>query len=286
MTKGTQFGFSIIIPTLNEEKRLPKLLDDLAKQTFPNFEIIIVDGKSEEFKNKFQKFTLLQTKQRNVSYQRNLGAKQASAAWLIFIDADCQIPKYFLQGIKFHTESKEADIITTHIIPDTNINKDKALATIFNIYLDLQKNSKKPTILESMLIIQKSSFNELRGFDEKLHWAEGADLLRRAVKKKMDYEIIKEPKYTYSFRRLRSQGTLKSISNSAFLELARLQGQMPRKERVKKLYPMEGGKYFEIDKETNYRIEKFFSKLFANNKNKKIRTPLSKVVNNLFGDKN
>ena len=39
--------FSIIIPALNEEKYLPLLLSDLAKQTMRDFEVVVVDGKSE-----------------------------------------------------------------------------------------------------------------------------------------------------------------------------------------------------------------------------------------------
>ena len=40
--------FSIIIPSLNEEKYLPLLLEDLSQQTFKSFEVIIIDGKSED----------------------------------------------------------------------------------------------------------------------------------------------------------------------------------------------------------------------------------------------
>jgi glycosyltransferase involved in cell wall biosynthesis len=40
--------FSVIIPTLNEEDYLPKILADFAKQKERNFEIIIVDAASED----------------------------------------------------------------------------------------------------------------------------------------------------------------------------------------------------------------------------------------------
>ena len=38
--------FTIVIPTLNEEDLLPHLLNDLCKQTYKNFDVIVVDGKS------------------------------------------------------------------------------------------------------------------------------------------------------------------------------------------------------------------------------------------------
>ena len=39
-------SLSIIIPTLNEEKYIGKLLDCLSRQSFKDFEVIVVDGKS------------------------------------------------------------------------------------------------------------------------------------------------------------------------------------------------------------------------------------------------
>ena len=39
---------SVIIPTLNEEKHLPKLLKDLQKQKNKDFEVVIVDAYSDD----------------------------------------------------------------------------------------------------------------------------------------------------------------------------------------------------------------------------------------------
>ncbi len=56
--------FSIIIPTLNEEKLIPRLLRNLSIQKEKNFEVIVVDAFSKdktknkvlEFKNNFPLF--------------------------------------------------------------------------------------------------------------------------------------------------------------------------------------------------------------------------------------
>ena len=39
---------SIIIPTLNEEKYIGKLLECLVNQTYTDFEVIVVDGGSKD----------------------------------------------------------------------------------------------------------------------------------------------------------------------------------------------------------------------------------------------
>lgn len=60
--------------------------------------------------------------------------------------------------------------------------------------------------MESFLLINKRCFAKLNGFDEKFQWREGNDLLRRAVKKKMKFHFVKEPKYIFYFRRIRKTG--------------------------------------------------------------------------------
>ena len=69
----------------------------------------MVDGRSEDkttvevlkFKDKLPKLTILTDQERNVSIQRNNGAKKANGDWIIFIDADDRLPRFFLEGIKY-----------------------------------------------------------------------------------------------------------------------------------------------------------------------------------------
>src|SRR3990170_1980898 len=101
----TSIYFSIIIPTLNEEKYLPKLLTNLKNQKEKNFEVIITDGASSDktkqttiaFEQKFPlKFFIHEKK--NVSYQRNFGARIAKGSYLVFLDADTGIKANFTQN--------------------------------------------------------------------------------------------------------------------------------------------------------------------------------------------
>ena len=141
--------FSIIIPVLNEQANLPNLLKDISCQTFTNFEIIIVDGMSEDrtvanaerFRKTFPLFKIETSDKRNVCYQRNLGASKANAEWLVFMDADNRIPIYFLQGIKFQSEMLNADIISTWIKPDTNSVNDKSIALLVNMFMDANQHT-------------------------------------------------------------------------------------------------------------------------------------------------
>jgi len=285
--------FSIVIPTLNEERFLPLLLRDLEKQTYSDFEVIVVDAhskdktreKAERFREKFKNLKIIDSPKKNVCFQRNFGAKNSLSDWLIFMDADNRIPPYFLQGIKFQLELYKPDILTTWIEPDTRNSKDKAISTLVNLYIELQKTTKKPSVLESLICIKKKAFERLKGFDEKRHWGEGGDLLERAVKARMKYCVAKNPRYKYSFRRLRKEGTLKLFRKFAELEINRLRNKKIAKEKAERLYPMDGGSYFLIDDKNKGNIEKIFSKLVKETKTQiknGQETIFNKIIKNLI----
>lgn len=241
--------FSIIIPALNEIKALPLLLSDLAAQTMTDFEVILIDGHSEDgtvaaaqkFAARLPRLAIHESPKRQVCFQRNLGAKMAQAYWLLFMDADNRLPPYFLQGLKYQIEVNEPDLFTTHTLPDSDDTKDQAISTIINLYLELQKNTAHPSILESMIGIQIPVFQALKGFNESLQWGEGGYLIEAAHKQHYRYAVFKEPAYVYSLRRLKKQGTLKTARTSASLELARIFNLKLNQSTVSRLYPMQGG---------------------------------------------
>lgn len=262
--------FSIIIPTLNEERCLPELLTDLQNQTFKDFEVTLVDGNSEdqtiqkarEFRNSLRRLHILRTETRNVCHQRNLGARRAHADWLVFMDADDRIPPYFLQGIRYRIEAHSPDILTTWIQADTADRKDQAIASIVNIYFEVKKTSASPSVLEAMLCVRKAVFRVVGEFNTSLHWGEGSDFIERATKRGFRFEVVRDPRYIYSLRRLRKEGTLKGARRSAQLELARLRRKPLPPQKATDLYPMEGGKYFEALAERPSRLEKIVNRLY------------------------
>ena len=74
--------FSVIIPTLNEEKYVGVLLNSLEKQEFKDFEVLVVDGNSKDstckvvraYTKSVPNFRLIKSPKRGVAYQRNYGA--------------------------------------------------------------------------------------------------------------------------------------------------------------------------------------------------------------------
>jgi len=98
---------SIIIPTYNEEKILIDCIESLEKQSFTDFEIIIIDDGStdgtykilQEFKIQDSRFKILRAAHAGAGAARNLGAKEAKGEILVFVDADMTFDKSFLENL-------------------------------------------------------------------------------------------------------------------------------------------------------------------------------------------
>ncbi|MCW8966769.1 MAG: glycosyltransferase family 2 protein, partial [Candidatus Pacearchaeota archaeon] len=93
---------SIVIPVYNEEKYIGKCLESLNKQTYKNFEIIIIDdGSTDKTVEIIKKFDvhLIKGKHKGTAFSRNLGAKSAKGEILIFIDADMTFDKDYLKNL-------------------------------------------------------------------------------------------------------------------------------------------------------------------------------------------
>ena len=86
--------FSVIIPTLNEEENLGGCFKSLMEQTCKDFEVIIVDGGSQDStidlaeRNGFDILEVEKTRPHDVSAAKNEGARHARGDVLFFLDAD------------------------------------------------------------------------------------------------------------------------------------------------------------------------------------------------------
>lgn len=216
--------YTVIIPTLNEEVCLPKLLSNLTRQTNQDFKVIIVDGnsndrtkiKAESFNSKLN-LIIYTVNMRSASYQRNFGANKADDGVLIFMDADITIPSSFIRKIKETFKSKNPSLLTTYI--KTDEKGVKPIETGTNLIFELSKLINSPALYGSMLAVKKSIFVKVGGFNEKMKYKEDTELARKIYKKGYKYVILKNTYYEWSLRRFRKLGTVKTLQKYFLLNL-------------------------------------------------------------------
>ena len=242
--------FSVIIPALNEEHFLPRLLKSIQEQNSRDFEVILVDSESKDKTvseaRKFEKFfplTIITNTKRNVSRSRNMGAAQAKGEYIFFIDADNYVHPDFLSEMEKKLK-KGYDMIVPAVTPDS-----KKLFHRVNFYLA----NRSIQILRKVglyfstggnLLVRKSAFDLLQGFDDSLFICEDNDLVQRAKNEGFKVGFSYNPKVSFSVRRLEKEGAavaIKYIVSSVYIIFF---GKI-----TKKIYNYEmGGEYFEHEK--------------------------------------
>ncbi len=278
--------FSIIIPSLNEEKYLPELLGDLTKQTQQNFEVIHVDGSSVDktvaeatkFKTRLQLTTKV-VKKRNVSFQRNLGAKLARAEWLIFMDADNRLPAHFLQRTKHNLEKQpKIDLFSNWLDINSYPKKQWPLVQIINFGLELFAKV-NPATFGALIGVRRAIFKKIK-FDENMHYGEDMELVQQLVKNGFHYQCFKNPGFHYNLRRFKKEGVLKL--STTWIEkrlLSLLQGKISGPYAK---YPMLGGGYYQEDKQPDHKQNFFYKiELFLRKASKKQLNRAQKIWQNI-----
>ncbi len=218
--------FSIIIPTLNEQEYLPRLLLALTKQKFTSFEVIIVDAwskdntvkEAEKFSDVIPSLSIMQLKKRNIACQRNFGAEKARGKYVVFLDADVNLFADYLQKIHVAIQEKKCSFLTTWGQADTKKRIDTTFVMLYNLVIEIEKAIDKPFSPGFNTIIRRDYFNKVK-FWESLTLSEDYDFTSRALKKGITLTILRDPKVVISLRRFRSEGTFSTISRYTFANI-------------------------------------------------------------------
>ncbi len=281
--------FSIIIPCLNEEQALPRLLTNLNQQSYSEFEVYVVDGKSTDrtpqivtqFSAHYP-LKLIQTARHNVSFQRNLGAHKARGKVLIFFDADTQIPNNYLEKIHTAFEVKKPHFLTTYIRADSHRAADQLFSSFTNLVFEIGRILKTPSVYGAMMAIKRTTFEDIGGFDVHTSFAEDSQLFQNAMDANYKYLILPTPRYTFSLRRYRAEGTLDTLYQYIRLNMSILvngyhgehpqylmgghvhQNQHVHQDFVKR-FDLLFQKIKTAPKDQALSIKKFFNQLFPEN---------------------
>lgn len=247
---------SIIICTYNRSDLLPKAIESILKQSFDDFEIIIIDDASqdntkeivERYINRDQRIKYFKNVQNlGIAASRNRGVSLAQGEYIAMLDSD----DYWLSPDKLKKQvavlesDREVGLIGTGIIcVDENNNEIKK-----DIYETEDKNIRaqilaKNQFAQSSVLFRKKAFLEVGAYGENFFVCEDLDLWL-AIGRKYKLVNLSEPLVAYL---IHSRGISKSRKKEIIMTTDKII------DKYKKNYP----NYFRAKFKSILRMLKFF----------------------------
>ena len=193
---------SVIIPTYKRNKNLENAIQSVLKQTYKNFEIIIVDDNNpdteyrkanEELMKKYENnekvIYVKHEKNRNGAAARNTGIFLSKGKYIAFLDDDDEFLENKLERqVEFLNQYKEFNCVSCQIYKRGSIVKQKInQKTLIRDILSL-----KVSPITSTLLFREKSIKDINGFDENYRRHQDVELMVRYLQKnKLGY--IEEP---------------------------------------------------------------------------------------------
>ena len=212
---------SVIIPLYNKEQFIEKTLLSVLKQSFTDFEIIIInDGSTDnsiDIANSFddERITLYTTLNKGVSYARNYGVSKSTSDLIAFLDADDLWESNHLENLySLYTNFPSCGLYATAYYKrffngkKMNAHFNGVSTDHFGVIDDYFLASTKDSIAwTSAVLIPKKTLREIGGFDEDMRSGQDTDLwIRIALKDPVAFsalassnKIILDPQYHLSY---------------------------------------------------------------------------------------
>ncbi len=164
---------SVIIPTRNEKEALEKLLKSLKRQTYKDYEAIVVDGGSTDgtervAKEYGAKFIREYGKYKSPANARNIGIQNAKGEIVIVLDCDYEVWDGFLgEGVKAFSNKKVMGVVCSHrLAEDTPV--EKTLAS--------KIKTRKGIVHVYPIFTRRGFIRKMGGWDASLGYGEDRDL--------------------------------------------------------------------------------------------------------------
>ena len=215
--------FSIIIPVYNTEPFLAECLDSISKQSFTDFEVLLVDDGSSDgspavcmdHASKDKRFKYYHTERSGVSKARNFGLDYATGDYVVFVDSDDQLLPDSLTIYESLIGTYHADIIKCGYIEDRGAESIRHQISNFTLI----KGQDSSMILHSTeecgysgflwnTAFKRTTIGKVR-FDESISWLEDHVFSRKCFKQCGSILLSPEITYRYFIRQTVSLSNIK-----------------------------------------------------------------------------
>jgi len=171
--------FSVVIPTYNRKRHLLRALDALTKQSFPDFEVVVVDQSEPpleippHYRRKLA-IRYVYSQERGPALARNKGIREAIGTVVAFTDDDCIPQPDWLQNAARHFDQHPLAGLEGRICSDKI--GDPKYRTVSNL------NFEGIGFMTANMFYRRELLCRVKGFDERFHdFREDTDLAWRVM---------------------------------------------------------------------------------------------------------
>jgi glycosyltransferase involved in cell wall biosynthesis len=212
---------SVIVPVFNAEEFLPECIESILAQTYPCFEVIVIDDGSldlsgkicDDFSKKDVRIRVFHETNAGVSAARNRGLTEVRGEWIIFVDADDFIEPNYLESFLTHDHLETRNLVFQ--------GYKKIFSNHVMEFPLVKKSTQKKTIVANNLLLYWGILGKMLNagivkrlnlrFDEGSHLGEDAVFFFRYLAEIEHMSVIEKTGYNY-----RNTGSSLSKRNHAW----------------------------------------------------------------------
>ena len=219
---------SVVVPALNEGVLLPGLLDALAGQTLPPYEVVVADAGSEDDTVSLARRAGAVVVSGGLPVVgRNAGAAASAGDLVLFLDADVRPGVQFLERAVGEFVGRGLDAATAALVP---IDGEWDVRLVYAVIArGLQSAARvRPHAVGACILVRRTLHDRLGGFDETLALGEDHDYARRAARAGR-FGVLRSVRIPTSMRRIRHLGRLRYGGVAIVSEVRSLLGHPARR---------------------------------------------------------
>jgi glycosyltransferase involved in cell wall biosynthesis len=196
---------SVIMSVYNDEKYVSLAIDSILKQSFEDFEFIIInDGSTDrtleilkEYEQKDSRIVLINQENKGLTKSLNIGIKKAKGKYIARMDSDdISHPQRFEKQIEFLENNKEYALIGTNIEKIDEFGKHIEFNTTKYTNEEIQKTlSTRNCFAHGSVMINRTLIKDELYYDENFKYAQDYRLWAK-IAKTFKVANLEEPLYS------------------------------------------------------------------------------------------